>query len=279
MKNFWHFVNWINDEAGEATNKKLKKFLDGTIFSMTYKFQKDGKDKIISLDLWDSKYRDTCKAAHHKINFGFKAGSTGKSDLLLYRLGGGETAHTLDPAQHNNPVRVMNPRIVFDAILVIRLKIGLKFINDTKNWSLDRMSNWMKRYIKKPTGELTKYYLKCNKDNDFKNTIVLFRPHFSIYDAPVPAPKADWVPAGPPADSHFNVEVKYNDGNSISHAGKIVRVENKVDKNKLISHFFGKSPAGALTHVDLAPVASWVKNTVVVGAAVAGTVFSIETIP
>lgn len=279
MRNYWHFLNWINDESGDTTNKKLKKFLDGTIFSMTYKFQKDGKDKVITLDLWDSKYRDTCKAAHHKINFGFKAGSTGNSDLLLYRLGGGETAHTLDPAQHNNPVRVMNPRIVFDAILVIRLKIGLKFINDTKNWSLVRMSNWMKRYIKKPTWELTKYYLKCNKDNDFKNTIILFRPHFSIYDAPVPAPKADWVPAGPPADSHFNVEVKYNDGNSMSHAGKIVRVENKVDKNKLISHFFGKSPAGALTHVDLDPVANWVKNTVVVGAAVAGTVFSVETIP
>jgi hypothetical protein len=259
MRDFWHFVNWVNDESGDATNKKLKPFLKKTTFKMSYKYTKGGSDKVIELDLWDSKYRDPNKPCHDSTNFVFTAANAnGKADLLLYRLGGGETARNIDPKHKDNRNHVMNPRHIFDAILVVRHKVALKFIDDTGSWTVNSYENWMKRWIQKPLVDLNKYYFECSRDNPNKKILMIFVPHFKVYDAPKPTP-TDWTVALP-ADAHFNVVVKENGGNSFSTAGRTINVDDNVDKNKILKYMIGKSTAGNVAKADFIGVGGWLKS-------------------
>ncbi|SYZ72860.1 hypothetical protein TRIP_C20975 [Candidatus Zixiibacteriota bacterium] len=281
MRDYWHFINWINDESGDATNKKLKKFLDGTVFKLSYKYKKDAADKLLLLDLWDTKYRDTCKPAYETDNFGFTGGGTGKADLLLYRLGGGETANTLDPKQLDDPARVMNPRVVFDGILVVRHKLGIRFANDTHVWNLAALSTWLKQFTQKPLRDLDKFYLECSRDNDFKRIIMLFMPHYQVYNAPVPTPTADWVTAAP-ADSHFNLIIKANPGKAgptLTAAGKNLTVDYDIDKTTLVKYLIGKTAAGAIDKNDFPSILTWAKNTLGLTPASGGGWFSMKDLP
>lgn len=287
MRDFWNFVNWVNDESGEATNKKLKPFLKGTTFKLAYKFSSGGVDKVLELDLWPAeqalrdKYRNICNPSYTSINFGFDAASTGKADLLLYRLGGGETANTLDPKQAATPARVMNPRIVFDGILVVRHKFGCRFVDDTNNWTLGAISSWLKQFTQKPLADLDKYYLECSRAHDFKRVIMLFVPHYSVYEANVPAPPGDWT-SGPPADSHFNVIVKANPGKAgptLTAAGKNLTIDYDVDKSALIKHVVGKTAAGAVGKNDFASILNWMKTTLGLTPLTGGGFFSMKDLP
>lgn len=261
MRDFWHFVNWINDESGDDNNKKLKPFLDNTKFKLTYKYKKGGADKIIELELWNNKYRNPNKPAYEKSGFQFVNTEEGKADLLLYQLGGGETASMIDPRHKNNRNKSMSPRIIFQGIIVIRHKIGVKIIDAGPSWTVNDISTWIKRNLQKPLEDLNKYYFICSKNgSDFKNVLLLFNPHFKIYDAPVPAPSNNWKTAAP-ADSNFNVIVTVNAGNNFNAAGKNMQVENNVDKNKITSYLLGKKPSGAITKNDLIPIGEWLKST------------------
>lgn len=275
MRDYWNFVSWVNDESGETTNKKLKPFLDGTAFKLTYKFNQAGSDKVIELDLGKPQYRNICRPSYESLNYGFDAGSTGRSDLLLYRLGGGETAHTFDPKHLDDPAHAMNPRHVFDGILVVRTKIALKFIDDTNNWDVNRISNWVKEWIEKRALGLNGYYWEDAQASDFKKTIMIFVPYFMIYAAPVPTPVADWAPAGPPADSHFDIEVKYNDGTGFASSGKTLRVDSNVDSGRLFRYFFGKTAAVDIGKTDFGSVKGWLDGT----TGTAGSSFTIKDLP
>lgn len=276
MRDFWHFVNWINDEASDATNKKLQPLVTKSAFKMTYKYQKDAKENVIELDLWDAKYRDPNKAAHEKIDFVFKTGANGKSDLMLYRLGGGETASMIDPKHSSNRNHVMNPRIVFDGILVVRTKIAMKFVDDTNNWNVNSMENWIKRWVQKPLTDLNKYYFLCSRDHVFKNVLMIFIPHFRVYEAPQPTP-TDWHTALP-GDSHFNITVKENGGNSFATAGKTINVDDAVDKNKILKYILGKTTAGGVGRADFNSVALWLKNETLAGVS-GGGFFDTKDLP
>ncbi len=280
MRDFWHFVNWINDESGETANKKLKPFLAGTIFKLSYKFKKGADDKILELDLWDTKYRDTCKPSYERDNFGFDGG-TGKTDLLLYRLGGGETANTLDPKQKDTPARVMNPRLVFDGIVVVRMKLAFKFEDDTHVWDVNGISTWIKQFVQKPLTDLTQFYWECSRDHAFKRIIMLFVPHFTVYDAPIPAPPGDWVTAVP-ADSHFNFTVKANPGKApaaFNGAGKNISVDYDVDKSTVTRYLVGKTAAGAVGKNDFGSIATWLKDTLGLTPLSGGGLFTIKDLP
>ena len=276
MRDFWHFVNWINDESGDTTNKKLQPFLNKTTYKMSYKYTKDGKDKVIELDLWDSKYRDPNKPSNSKTNFVFKTGENGRADLLLYRLGGGETARSIDPKRRDNRSHVMNPRHVFDGIVVVRHKIAVKFIDDTGSWNVNSMSNWMKRWALKPLVEQNKYYFECSRDIDCRLVLMIFVPHFKVYDAPKPTP-TDWHVALP-ADAHFNMVVKENNGNSFATSGRTINVDDNVDKNKILKYMIGKTSAGAVARADFSSVGSWLKSELLTSVAGGGW-FTIRDLP
>ncbi|HDL02537.1 MAG TPA: hypothetical protein ENH25_00230 [candidate division Zixibacteria bacterium] len=277
MRDFWHFVNWINDESGDAGNKKLKPFLNKTTFKMSYKYRKGGSDKVIELDLWDGKYRNPNKACHESSNFVFKTGNNnGKADLLLYHLGGGETACTIDPKHKDNRNHVMNPRHVFDAILVIRHKVALKFIDDTGNWTVNSYENWMKRWVQKPLVDLNKYYFECSRDNENKKILMIFVPHLEVYDAPKPTP-TDWTVALP-ADAHFNIVVKENGGNSFATSGRTINVDDNVDKKKILKYMVGKSSAGNVGKADFNGVGSWLKSELL-SATAGGGWYTIKDLP
>jgi hypothetical protein len=264
MRDFWHFVNWVNDlaPAGQA----LERFIKDTKFKMTYDA---GAAGVIELDLDNAKYRDTCKPID-KQNFVLPAAGTGKADLLLYRLGGGETARTIDP--NPDPAHVMNPRHIFDGILVVRTKLAVKFIDDTYGWTKNFKENWMQQSLKKPITDLNTYYLECNAANDFKKTLLIFMPFFSIYTGAAPA------------GAHFNVEVKFYYHPShvppLPHratfnvAGSTLQVDNDVDTSKIMRHIFGKAAAGALVKADFNAVKDWLGD-----AGVANGTFSIKDLP
>jgi hypothetical protein len=262
MRDFWHFVNWINDESGDSTNKKLKPYLNKTVFKMTYKYTKDGSDNVINLDLWNSKYRDPNKPSYEKANYQYVSGQAGKSDLMLYQLGGGETAQTIDPKNKSDRDHVMNPRHVFNGIVVVRHKFGVKVIDAGGTWNENNISTWIKRWLQKPLTNLNKFYFECSRDDtDFKKILVVLVPHFKVYDAPVPAPSANWKTASPP-DSTFNVIVTVNGNAAFNAVGRKIEVEDAVDKKKITRYLFGKTSAGAVGKNDLKPIGKWLKSKI-----------------
>lgn len=244
MRDYWHFVNWVNDESGAS----LDKFLKGTKFKMTYTFSATAGSKTIELDLSNSKYRDTCKPSYRNNNF--TLGTTGRMDLLLYKTGG-ETAHKLVDGQ------------VLDAILVIRMKISVDFSNTLGNWLTGRRwtheqrQNWIEQNLYVPISAMSRIYgAGCTPANDFKNTLFQIVPFF-------------WIPGTTyraPEDAHFHVIIRNNNTADFSARGDDITVGNNVSSAALVHYLFGLAADHSFTKDHFAPVAQWLGGPTVANA-------------
>ncbi len=269
MRDHWHFVKWLNDES----NSLLQPFLRNSKYKMVYRYKRAGANKKVELDLYDKAgYRDTCVAYKHEDNFNI-GGGTGKSDVYLYQLGGGETSITLDPFP--NPNHVLNPRLVFNGILAVRTKVAIKFTPTAGHaWDDTRRNSWMQNNIETPIKNF-RFYLNGPAGNDFRRTIIVFVPHFEIYTG-----------AHGPADSHFDIEVtrkwKPADGagahgrrfHKTAPASKKLEVDNDVDNTKIIRYMFGKTAATAMVAADFNTLARWIEGKL----AAAANSFSVRTL-
>jgi hypothetical protein len=236
MRDFWHFVNWLNDDA--AAGKPLHPFLKGSAFYMTYKFTvyTTGADRTITIDLRDSKYRNTSAPAFKDENFAFSR--HGNVALYLYKLGGGETAETIIPPH------------VLDGILVINIKIAVKFLEMPLNAV---RSDWIQKKLYEPLTALNRrFYAFCESPNPFKKTLISVTPYFSIYSDPMP-----------PADTHFRVIVRESHNPlaaAITARGTEIQVKRTVPEMKIVRHMFGlpTNSTDALTKDNFDKIALWI---------------------
>ncbi len=233
MRNFWHFVNWVNDKAGST----LDSFLDGSRYKMAYKFTKDGSEETIELDLTNARYRDTCSPSYQNLNF--EMGDDGKADLLLYKTGG-ETARTL----------IRNH--VFDAILVVRSMLEVRFDRSVadwfngRNWTKQDRRNWIVQNLLVPiTENFEVYYWECPEASDFKKTLMIFSPFFWIGNPP-----SEYNP-------HFRIDVQNLTGTNFRADDDRVRVGKNADHHQILDHILGQCDTDAHHQTTLAPIGTW----------------------
>jgi hypothetical protein len=234
MRNFWKYVHWVNNNAGS----RLSRWLSGRTHQLKWDFQDiHGSDQTIELDLTNARYCDTSKPAYTGLNT--RNGTTGRMDLLLYKIGG-ETAHTL----HDDHV--------FDGILAIRILFILDFSRgfwdwiNGRSWELNRKVNWIETHIKQPINEQNDFYLSGPSGNDFETTLLLFRPFF-------------WVGSSPPLTRHFEVEINRS-GNEFETDGDELEVGNNVGEERIARYALGKSAAGDFAPNDFRDIARWMDN-------------------
>ncbi len=249
MRNFWHFVNWVNDQSDED----LDELLEGTKFKLTYTFNAPAGARTIELDLRDARYRDTCRPSFRANNYVIRTGRAGKADLLLYKTGG-ETTYTLDPIHE------------FKAILVVRTKLCMKFRSGLWNWlggrrwNKQRRQNWMVQHLLLPIDNLDRYYLHCaDAGNTFHKTMLIFQPFFCL----------DSAPDG--ETEHFTIEVTYSNNTDFETDENEIDVGNNVDHSRVLKYIYGKTNAGDFVENDFARIAEWIG-----GAAVANGNFSVR---
>ena len=257
MRNIWHFVNWVNDQAG----LDLDDFLDSTQFKMKYDYTSGGAARTIELDLRNKvhnarvrHYRDTCNPTFSNSNFVFRAGQAGRGDLLVYKTGG-ETSHTLDPIH------------VFDAILVVRSNLQMNFKSGFfrwlagRGWNTERRRNWLVQFLKLPIAGLNRYYLESSDAaNDFHKTLLLFKPFFCL--------------GSPPAghSSHFEIEVTRDNSRDFETDEHEIECGSNVDPDRILKYIYGKNTAGDLAANDFSRIAEWLG-----GATVADGNFTVRT--
>lgn len=250
MRNFWHFVNWVNDKSGGDLNA----FLDSTKFMLTYPYSTSAGDaRKIELDLRDARYRDTCRPSFRENNYVIRTGRAGKADLLLYKTGG-ETTYTLD-AVHE-----------FKAILVVRTKLSMDFHTGfwnwlrNRRWNKQRRQNWMVQHLLLPIDGLNRFYLHCaDANNAFHKTMLTFQPFFCLGSAPAGEPE------------HFSIEVTYNNGTDFETDESEIEVGSNVDHDRILKYIYGKTGAGDFAPNDFARIAEWIG-----GAGVANGNFSVR---
>lgn len=245
MRNYWHFVNWVNDER----SGKLNRFLEGTRFKLTYTFS--GAASPIELDLADSRFRDTCSPSWRSN--GQAVGGTGRADFLLYKTGG-ETGHTLDPGY------------VFDGILVVRTLINIDFDRTFSDWLAGRpwthndRRNWIQQYLQLPIdGALNRFYIQCSGAAHFDKIYLLVNPFFWSDDA-----------GSPPETPHFEIEVTRDGSSDFSTSGTDIECGNQVSSDRLVRYLYGKTSAMPFAAADLGAAATWV-------ARVAGGTAQVQT--
>jgi hypothetical protein len=249
MRNFWHFVNWVNDKSAW----ELSDFLDGTTFKMKYPHTRGGAARTIELDLRDARYRDTCSPSYSRNNYTIRTGRAGKADLLLYRTGG-ETSQTLDPIHE------------FKAILVARTMLSMEFTSGLWNWlrgrrwNMRRRRNWLVQHLKTPISSLNRFYLSCDDaNNEFHKTLLLFKPFYCL--------------GSPPSGytAHFEIEVVYSNEDDFETDGDEIEVGNNVDHDRILKYIYGKTGAGDFVENDFARIAEWLG-----GAGVANGNFTVR---
>jgi hypothetical protein len=245
MRDLWHFVNWLNDDA--AVGKPLNPFLKGSAFIMTYKFTDPvaATDRTISIDLRDNNYRNTSAPAFKEENF--SSFGNGNVALLLYKLGGGETAETL----------ISGYRL--GGILTVNIKIAVKFLG--MNVNADRQDWIDKKLFTTLTAMNSLHYALCGANNPFKTTLITITPYFTIFNGAAPA------------GTHFSVIVDDATPHDIDPAGTAITVKRTVDGYKIVRYIFGLDTVSTAipTKTDLAALATWVGK-----ADVANGAFTIE---
>ncbi|MCK4538986.1 MAG: hypothetical protein KAV42_09345 [Candidatus Krumholzibacteria bacterium] len=231
MHHFWLYANWINDAGG--IGGALESMLDSTKFKMTLRGA--GFDDLI-FDLTGNDYRNIYDPVYDD-DCTYSAGVLGR--LIVYKLGDGEFANTLKSGQK------------FTGIMVVRPNIHVTFANDTANWAVNEMVDWVQALdsdLKIMLGK--KYWLKANTvDHVFKKVYMYVLPHYKGGGAA-------------PAGTNFTINVKKN-GNSGFTPDALnkskIEVDDNVDNKKLIRHFFGQF-AGVtdLTKAELDPIKDWI---------------------
>lgn len=233
MRNYWHFVNWVNDER----SGRLNTFLSGTSFKLNYTFA--GPASPIEMDLSDARFRDTCSPSWRGNNR--TLGTTGRADFLLYKTGG-ETSHALD-TNH-----------VFEGIMVIFTRINIDFDRTFwdvvlgRQWTYQDRATWIRDTLKNPIDHhLNSYYIECTGAAEFNKIYLLVNPFFWVHEA-----------GSPPHTPHFEIEVTRNGGSDFSASGNEIECDNQVSSNRLVRYIYGKTSAMPFTTADLGAAASWV---------------------
>ena len=248
MRNIWHFVNWLNDDAKEG--KPLNDFLNGSSFKMAYTFTdpSTAANRTIEIDLTDDKFRDTSSPSYK--NESFASFGNGDVALYLYKLGGGETAETIISGH------------ILQGILSVNIKIALKFVG--MNADRDRQ-DWINNKLLTPLTNLNrKFYLLCNVDNKFKKALLSVTPYFALFNG-----------ASGPAGTHYSIIVDNATSLDIVTSGAVIHVKRTVDGIKIVRYILGlpTNSVAALTKSDFNPVASWIGQ-----GDVANGVFTVEDV-
>jgi outer membrane protein OmpA-like peptidoglycan-associated protein len=240
MRDMWHYVNWINDNA--KADKPLYKFLNGSVFKMYYSFTNsaNGSQKTIDIDLSGPRFRDTCKPSYKEE--AFKGFSKNPVSVYLYYLGGGETAETIMPGH------------LLNAICVVSIKVAINFgnlskFNTDKNWFSNRR-DWIKKKLLNPIYKMNKkYYIYSQNDNLFKKTLLAFTIYFTFFsDNNIPT-----------KDAHFAIFFDETINSDIVVTNSILKIKQNVNSHKIIRYFFGLSLNSneEITAQNLFPLSAW----------------------
>ena len=232
LRNFWKFVLWLNDES--AAGKSLNNFLKGTKYKITFK----GTSHKHEFFLADS-YRNVSIASKREIDHSIDA--VRKLDLLLYKLGDDELS------------RMLKAGTVFNGILVVKIRLALRFINAGTGWNFANSLAWAQQLNNDFQSMLDKKYrITTNTNNDFKNIYVVFTPSYQVYTG------------GGPANSQFNIEVTWQHGNNFNTAGKTMSVDWDTNRNRIIRYIFGLTTGtNNLTNTNFSTVVNWIGSAAV----------------
>lgn len=232
IRNYWRYVLWLNDET--ETGKELHDFLKGTKFKITFQGLRHKHNFFL-----EERYRNVEVAAHllndHSISTGHKV------DLLLYKLGDDEFS------------RMVKGGETFNGILIIKIKIAMKFIDSTPPDTWDNSENkylWalaLNNDINKMLN--MKFRMTTTTNNDFENLLVGFTPSYMVYSG------------SGPSDSHYNIEVTFQVGENFNTSGKLIQVDWDADKEKIIRYLFGKSGTEAFAEADFNSIIRWLNTT------------------
>jgi len=232
LRNFWKFVLWLNDES--AAGKSLNKFLKATNFKITF----NGTSHKYEFFLADT-YRNVSIASKNQIDHSIDADR--KLDLLLYKLGDDELS------------RMLKAGTVFNGILVVKIRLALRFVNAGTGWDFANSLAWAQQLNNDFQSMLDKKFrITTNTNNDFKNIYVVFTPSYQVYTGAAPA------------DSQFNIEVTWQLANNFSTAGKTISVDWDTNRNRIIRYIFGLT-AGTnnLTNANFSTIVNWIGSATV----------------
>jgi hypothetical protein len=235
LRSYWKFVLWLNDES--PAGKTLNKFLNGTIFKITFK----GLNHKHEFFLADS-YRNVELASKSQLDHVITANS--KIDLLLYKLGDDESSRLIHSGQ------------VFNGILVVKIRLAIKFIDTaTENWGNSKLA-WAQQLKADFENMLNKKFrIATDANNDFKNVFMIFTPSFRVYTGTAPA------------DSQINIETTFGLGNSFTPNNKTLAVDWDTDTKRIIRYCFGKTTGTAdLINTDFPTIVTWMNSPSVANA-------------
>jgi hypothetical protein len=236
LRNFWKFVLWLNDES--PSGKTLNKFLKGTNFKITFKGTSHKHEFFLA-----DQYRNVevaCKSkTDHEID------GDRKVDLLLYKLGDDELSRMIDSRQ------------IFNAILVIKIRLALKFVNGTHSWNFANSLAWAQQLNNDFKSMFEKKFrITTNTNNNFKNIYVVITPSYQVFTG--------WFH---PSDSQFDIEVKRQTGGNFDTSDDDIEVDFDTNKNRIIRYIFGKTTGtGNLTNTDFPTIVNWVGSSEVCNA-------------
>ena len=238
LRNYWKYVCWLHDtsKAGGILNP----FFRNTKFKLTFR----ATGFVHNFELADS-YKKVAFPSKKESNYEMYPDI--RADMLLYKLGDDELAHLLKAGT------------VFNGILAVKTRFALKFIDAAAPdvWDFNRSLAWAGKLNNQMKAMLQdKFKICCTNNNDFKNIYVHFVPHFSVYTG------------GAPGDSHFNIEVTYRIGSTVTVSGKDIECDWGAGADKgqqliqrIIRYCFGKvSGTNDLTKTDFGPIVEWVKT-------------------
>jgi hypothetical protein len=273
MRQFWFFVNWINDRSGHAN--KLGKFLNGEQFKIVHRYgtkqlnyylPKAPKDFRNIYAPGDPAYLE------QDVNTG-----AGVVDIALYKIGEDETAYSLMVAGRASA----KP---WDSICVVFIKIGVQF-------SYDRLPGGGFRYVHRPDGTQKKWedrtgpkstmysdwYVSCENEliklknrfwaedlgasnHYFRNTIIHFFPVILL------DPFTDGTNLQP--FTNIDLIVNLNDSAKIGmRVGSVLQVGNNTSLSWIVRYILGHDDGNAapamitsIAAVDLQFLQKWLRR-------------------
>lgn len=171
IKQFWFFVNRINDGARKADELQL--FLKNNQFKIVHSYSKsDGTQKKLDYYL-ESKYRDIYTPFKPQLNeSNIHNVGTGNVGVALYKLGE-------DEAAWNIMINGSSTAFAFNGIFVSYFNLGFTFIDDVDGiWDVDYdKEDWMQQVRDELTLLNNSYYLEHGGTNhDFQRTYMFFYP-------------------------------------------------------------------------------------------------------
>ncbi|MFH1197538.1 MAG: hypothetical protein V1720_17700 [bacterium] len=236
LRNFWKFALWMNDET--AAGKSLNKFFNGTTFKITFQGETH-KHEFSFADQYKNPEIAFRSQLDHQIC------DWAHVDLHLYKLGDDELSRLIKSGQ------------VFDGILVVKIRLALKFVDGSSDWGNDKLP-WAQQLNNDFKSMLNqKFRFETTANNDFKNVYVLFSPCFQVYSG--------WFD---PGDSQFDIEISHDTGGEFETDDEDIEVKRDTNKNRIIRYCFGRTTGtGNLTKDDFSTILNWLGSPSVCNAA------------